>query len=66
MGSSIIQAETFIKEISLRTKDKDMEKCIGSMEVTIKAIGVVVYKKERVSFIVLMRVSKREYLKIIK
>lgn len=49
-----------------RIKDKEMEKCIGSMGVIIKAIGIMVSKKERASFIVLMRESKREYLKIIK
>ena len=47
MASSIIQMVIFIKEISLKIKDKDTDKCFGLMDPFIKEIGKLEYRMEK-------------------
>ena len=47
MGNYIIQMVIFTKEILLRTKEKDMDKCFGQTEAFIKDNGKKAHRMEK-------------------
>lgn len=49
MVNSTIQAATSIKEILLKIKGKDMERCFGLMDLFTKEIGRVAFRTEKVT-----------------
>lgn len=64
MGSSHGQVETSIKGTTMKIWEVGTEKCIGKMEVSIKANGLREYNMERARFMFPGKAIKKDYLKI--
>ena len=56
--------EIFIRAVSFLIKDKDMDKCIGKMEVITKACGVKEYNMDKDNYLFYLIESTQEYSKI--